>query len=257
MSKLQPKHEVIVHPIAGRFVRQRTRDTYIDATAMCQAAGKDYFDYRRQKSTNTFLAALEAETGIPGSELIQSVRGGFPELQGTWVHPRVAVHLGQWLSVEFQVWVSGIVDDWREMQKLLGHKPINWNKQVPDKFWQEIYRLKGWPWSGMRKNRHSVVGTYFVDLVYDRIKAPGLTEAIELRIPRLSSGDHAVKMHQMLVATFGISALQRHIEILLVLMDKQAAWSAFMFSVNQVLPKVRRNLPRTKHPPSEQLDFGF
>ena len=52
--------------------------------------------------------------------------GGNPCLQGTWVHPRVAVHLGQWLSVEFQVWVTGIVDDWREMQMLLRQEPADW-----------------------------------------------------------------------------------------------------------------------------------
>ena len=91
----------------------------------------------------------------------------------------------------------------------------------------------------MQKNRYSVVGTIFVDLVYDRIKAPGLAQSIELAIPRLSDGHHAVKMQQMLVEAVGIPALQQHIGILLVLMDKQAEWDGFMFSVNQVLPKVR------------------
>jgi hypothetical protein len=39
-----------------------------NATAMCQAAGKQWFDYRRLTITNAFIEALAAETGIPGSK---------------------------------------------------------------------------------------------------------------------------------------------------------------------------------------------
>ena len=51
-------------------------------------------------------------TGIPVAELIQRVMGGTPEIQGTWVHPRVAIHMAQWLSPEFSVHVSGWVFEW-------------------------------------------------------------------------------------------------------------------------------------------------
>jgi hypothetical protein len=44
--------------------------------------------------------------GIPITELVQSIRGGTPELQGTWVHPQVAIALAQWLSPEFAVKVT-------------------------------------------------------------------------------------------------------------------------------------------------------
>lgn len=50
--------------------------------------------------------------GIPISELIQVVKGGFPESQGTWIHPDAAVHFGQWLSPKFAVKVSRWVKDW-------------------------------------------------------------------------------------------------------------------------------------------------
>lgn len=32
--------------------------------------------------------------------LVQSIVGGIPELQGTWVHPQIAIHLAQWLNQE-------------------------------------------------------------------------------------------------------------------------------------------------------------
>jgi hypothetical protein len=79
---------------------------------MCKAAGKDWFDYARLGTTKAFAAELATETGIPGSELIQSVKGGNPALQGTWVHPQVAIHLAQWLSPKFAVRVTQWVYEW-------------------------------------------------------------------------------------------------------------------------------------------------
>lgn len=263
MAKLSPAHEIIVHPIAGQAIHQRTRDGYIDVGGMCEVSGRDFHDYERQSGTASFLAELSRQTGLPvrpkpgfpGFALIQSVRGGpHPELRGIWAHRRVAVHLGQWLSVEFQVWVTGIVEDYDRMRRLLSERPADWSKQYPDLFWQEIYRLKGWPWHGMGMNRNQECGRIVTDLVYDRLVAPGLSESIELDIPRRANGGHAVKMHQMLVATVGLDALQRHIEILLTIMDRQATWPEFMIAVDIVLPKVRQRLPPSS-PEQGELDL--
>lgn len=71
----------------------RANDGYVNATALCKAVGKDWFDYRRLKVTEAFITELCAETGIPGTELIQSVVGGNPKLQGTWVNPQVAINI--------------------------------------------------------------------------------------------------------------------------------------------------------------------
>ncbi|WP_153769522.1 KilA-N domain-containing protein [Labrenzia sp. CE80] len=109
---MQQHFELISHEAQGEIIYQRPKDGYINATAMCQAAGKSWFDYRRLKTTDPYINELASETGIPGSELIQSLRGGDLRLQGTWVHPQVAVHLAQWLSAEFAVKVSKWVFDW-------------------------------------------------------------------------------------------------------------------------------------------------
>ncbi|MGV6839265.1 MAG: KilA-N domain-containing protein [Planktomarina sp.] len=109
---VQYSMQLIEHRVQGAPVQQRQTDGYISATAMCRAADKQWFDYKRQKTTDPFLDALCAETGIPVSELVKSVRGGDPCLQGTWVHPQVAIHLAQWLSPEFAVKVSKWVYDW-------------------------------------------------------------------------------------------------------------------------------------------------
>ena len=50
--------------------------------------------------------------GIPITELVISVQGGKSEFQGTWVHPDVAINLGQWCSAKFAVSVAIWVREW-------------------------------------------------------------------------------------------------------------------------------------------------
>lgn len=96
----------------NEMISQRVSDGYVNATAMCKAAGKLMADYNRLSTTRPFLDELSSVMGIPITELIQSVQGGDYRLQGTWVHPRVAIHLAQWLSPKFSVLVSGWVFEW-------------------------------------------------------------------------------------------------------------------------------------------------
>jgi hypothetical protein len=102
--------ELIHHTDGNVDIAQRAADGYINATSLCKAAGKKWNDYLRLDNTAEFLEELEADTGIPASVLVQSVKGGI--IQGTWVHPQVAVNLGQWLSAKFAVKVSKWVADW-------------------------------------------------------------------------------------------------------------------------------------------------
>lgn len=98
----------------GDIIHQRAVDGYVNATAMCKAAGKLFADFVRLRTTQPFLAELSSVMGIPITELIQSVRGGNPHLQGTWVHPHVAISLAQWLSPTFAVKVSQWVWEWAQ-----------------------------------------------------------------------------------------------------------------------------------------------
>jgi len=103
---------LVPHTYQGSLIQQRAADGYINATAMCKAAGKLWADYNRLAATQAFLAALSSDMGIPISEIVQSIRGGDTALQGTWVNPQVAVHLAQWLSPEFAVKVSQWIVEW-------------------------------------------------------------------------------------------------------------------------------------------------
>ncbi|CAM2744139.1 KilA-N domain-containing protein [Janthinobacterium lividum] len=99
---------------SGSIIPQRSRDGYISATALCQSVNKRYSDYRSLKSTSEFIAELIAQTGLLENQLIHIISGGNPSLQGTWVHPYLAMNLAQWLSPKFAVKVAQWVTEWQQ-----------------------------------------------------------------------------------------------------------------------------------------------
>lgn len=115
-----PQHQyslvLIQHEVNNSVIEQRESDGYINATAMCKAAGKLIGHYRENDATKEFLAALSAKIGIPidkgNQSLIESKPGAPSTGGGTWVHPKVAIHLAQWLSGDFALQVAEWVFDW-------------------------------------------------------------------------------------------------------------------------------------------------
>ena len=86
---------------------QRRADGYVNATAMCKANGKHLPHYMANERTKQYLQALSPVVGIPTTDLVQAIQGGQPDLQGTWIHPRLAVDLARWISPAFAVWMDG------------------------------------------------------------------------------------------------------------------------------------------------------
>lgn len=107
---------LIQHEVDDSIIDQRADDGYINATALCAVAGKRWHNYVRNETTGHFLRALGAKTRISVLDLIQEVRDG-SGTPSTWVHPKVAIHLAQWLSADFAVQVSEWVYDWFNERK--------------------------------------------------------------------------------------------------------------------------------------------
>lgn len=53
------------------IIEQRAEDGYINATAMCKAAGKRFNHYYDNGGNKAFIQELSSDTGIPASELLQ------------------------------------------------------------------------------------------------------------------------------------------------------------------------------------------
>lgn len=109
-------------PLKNINITLKEDNGFCNATEMCKMAGKKWNHYISNNTTKEYLEALASETGIPASQLIISQKGNSGKFdQGTWVHPKVAIHLAQWLSPQFAVKVTNLVHDW--MLKRAGVNP--------------------------------------------------------------------------------------------------------------------------------------
>lgn len=109
---MQYSLELITHNVDNNIIHQRSSDGYVNATALCRAVGKQFNDYSRTKTTQAFFLALSRSTGIPIDLLVLTIIDGDIYRRGTWVHPQVAINLGQWCSPEFAVAVAQFVNAW-------------------------------------------------------------------------------------------------------------------------------------------------
>lgn len=120
-----------------------------------------------------------------------------------------------------------------------------WAKKFPDEFYENIYKLKGWQWPGMKKNRYSVVAHYTRDLVYERL-GPGLLEELERKSPKNEKGERLIRMHRWLTEDIGDPLLAQHLHSLIMFqrlaISNGYGWNRFVRMVDQVLPKRGANL---------------
>lgn len=126
------------------------------------------------------------------------------------------------------------------LEMIISKELATWTKKFPDEFYMNIYKLKGWPWPGMKKNRYSIVAHYTIDLVYKRI-APGLLEELQRKSPKDEKGYRKNKLHQWLTEDIGNPMLAQHLHSLIMFqrlaLTNGFGWTKFLRMVNQVLPK--------------------
>jgi hypothetical protein len=109
LTEIRPMNPsgIVVRTWNDAPISRRDSDGFANATAMCQANGKLWGNYHRLDTTTAYIKALGDSLGIPSDQLVISTKGGPSHLQGTWIHPRLAVDLARWLSPEFAVWMDG------------------------------------------------------------------------------------------------------------------------------------------------------
>lgn len=85
----------------GKKIDQR-EDGYVNATQLVAVEeGKKINDWFRTEEYQRYTKAISAITGIPVIKLVVTKPGRYG---GTWIHPRLAIKLARWISVDFEVW---------------------------------------------------------------------------------------------------------------------------------------------------------
>lgn len=126
------------------------------------------------------------------------------------------------------------------LAQIISKELAAWVKKFPDEFYENMYKLNGWSWYGMSKNRYSICGKYTADLVYERI-APNLLSELALKSPKDEKGNRPSKLHQWLTADVGDPMLSQHIHSLIMFqrlaISNGYGWKRFVKMVDSVLPK--------------------
>ena len=128
------------------------------------------------------------------------------------------------------------------LDRYLKAERAKWAKRFPDEFYQQIFRLRGWRWKGMKINRPSVVGHYTNNIVWDRL-APHIHEELRKRNPKTASGHRAAKHHQWLTDDIGHPELRNHLSAVLAVMRVSSSWRAFRKNLDIALPIKGHTIP--------------
>lgn len=115
-----------------------------------------------------------------------------------------------------------------------------WAKKFPDEFYENIYKLRGWTWPGMSKNRYSIVANYTTNLIYDRL-GPGITEELISKTPMTEKGHRPNRLHQWLSDEIGDPMLATHMASIInfqrLAIANRYGWKRFLHMVDQVMPR--------------------
>jgi len=196
------------------LIDQRYRDGYINLTAMAQANGKLVADYLRLDTTKAFLEELSETMGIPIVDLaeVKTGRGG-----GTWGHPQVSIHCGQWCSAAFAVLVTRWVTTWMTT----GQNPLqsDLDRMVYRDVLKDESRLrmtdqiKDYLQAIQRYDDKKYSGQYFAR-VHDRINVIVTSEtAMQMRARLTTLLGHPVRDQELIRDYFPALVLQRYISI--------------------------------------------
>ena len=117
-----------------------------------------------------------------------------------------------------------------------------WTKTFPNKFFKNIFRLKGWQYSPLTVKRPSVIGHYINDIIYSRL-APGVLKRLREKNPPRRKGRRRYKHFQYLTDDYGVPELKEHLSNVNFLMDTHSDWNKFKWALNRAAPKYGDTMP--------------
>lgn len=82
----------------------------INATEMARPFRKQIGHFLALQGTRDYILLLESryrdsDIGGTARDVLRVIKGGVPELQGTWMDEKLALKFAAWLSPEFELWV--------------------------------------------------------------------------------------------------------------------------------------------------------
>lgn len=122
-----------------------------------------------------------------------------------------------------------------ELQKLLSkyvsEELMPWAKRFPDEFYKQMFRLKGWTYTGT--NRPQYVGKLTNQYIYDQLP-DGVLEELKQKTPKNK------KLHQSLTESVGVPHLDKQLQKTIGLMQASDTWEEFEMLFDKAMAQANR-----------------
>lgn len=122
------------------------------------------------------------------------------------------------------------------LDKVIRKELAAWVKRFPDEFYEQMYRLKNWNWSGGSSRRPQVAAKYTANIVYARL-GPGILEELQRINPKTPTGRRKNKHHQWLTDDVGHPQLAQHLYAVIGLMRLSDSWDQFTKLLDRAYPR--------------------
>jgi len=120
------------------------------------------------------------------------------------------------------------------LEAYIAKELLPWAKRFPDEFYQQIYRLKNWPYPTGSK-RTPLVGKLTNQLVYKKLPE-GVIDELRKKNPVTPRGYRKHRHHQFLTEDIGNPHLERHIASVTTLMRASSNWRVFKGLFERAFP---------------------
>lgn len=121
--------------------------------------------------------------------------------------------------------------DKNELRKILevymAKELLPWTQRFPHEFYQEMFRLNGWQWTEISKQKKPMlIGKFTKELIYDQLP-PGVYEELRRNTPKDSRGRAKHQLHRRLSEDIGNRHLEMQIASTMTLMRIAPNWRKF------------------------------
>ena len=132
-----------------------------------------------------------------------------------------------------------------------------WTKTFPLEFYQELFRLKNWPFNPKTMQGPRAIAQYTNDIIYRRL-APGVLDELRAKNPVIQ-GRRKHKHFQWLTGDVGHPKLLAHLEGVKILMKESDTWQQFQAKLDKYYPIIETTelglvLPHMPKPKANRLD---
>lgn len=111
-----------------------------------------------------------------------------------------------------------------------------WTRRFPPEFYEQMFRLHGWPYDPESVKRPGVVGKFTNTFVYEQLP-DGVLDELRRMNPKDGSGRRRARHHQFLTEDVGNPHLERQITATMTLMRISENWSEFKRHFTRAFPK--------------------